>query len=144
MKNIYIFAFLVLFSCTHSKKTTTNKLIDLGTLRGATLPKYKVLKIDSIQNVYIIYAERNNLTYKIVSAKSSVSICRNAYINNEYGLMLHSLFAPQIVIEGDTLPRRQELVNSVDFNGATIATEAGCVDDIFSAENIEGLCIKWQ
>jgi hypothetical protein len=102
-----------------------------------------VTKLDSVNNVYLIYAERDNQIYKIVSKKIDSLDCKNIKLNGEYGFLLESLFPAMISNRGDTLWKRFDLVNAVDFNGTGIATEKGCVDDIFRADNVVGLCIKY-
>jgi hypothetical protein len=112
-------------------------------MRNGNLTKYKVTKLDSLENVYLIYVEKNGQLYKVVSKKLDSLDCKNIKLNGEYGLLLESLFPAMISERGDTLWRRLDLVNAVEFNGTTIATEKGCINDIFRADNVVGLCIKY-
>lgn len=112
-------------------------------VRNGNLPKYKVSKLDSLRNVYLIYAERNGKIYKIVSKKSDSMAYQNIKLNGEYGFLLQSLFPPMTTERGDTLWKRLDIVNAVEFNGTAIAIEKNCVNDIFRAENVMGLCITF-
>ncbi len=143
MKNYCILAVVFLLSCHHTKQVITHKEAPFVLTRNYNLPKYRVTKIDSVKAVYVIYAQKDSLLYKIVSGKADTIDCKNIKVNGEYGFMIHSLF-PTVVFGKDTLAGRPDLVNAVEFNGSSIMLEKGCVDDIFVADNVAGLCIKYQ
>ena len=130
-------------SYTNSKVISNRGQLPIALTRDAALPKYKVKKLDSLNSVYLIYAEKNNQLYKIVTGKVDNQDCKNIKVSGEYGFLIESLFSPMIFGKGDTLWKRLDLVNAVQFNGTTIITESGCVNDLFRADNVEGLCIKY-
>jgi len=111
--------------------------------KDVNLPKYKVIRLDSVKNVYLIYAEKNGQLYKIVTRKVDSQDCKNIKVSGEYGFLIESLFPPMISGKGDTLWKRLDMVNAVEFNGTTIVTEPGCVNDLFQADNVVGLCIRY-
>lgn len=104
---------------------------------------YKIQKIDSIDNVYLIYADRLNptsysniQTVKIVSKKLAVK-CRNKSlirVGSEYKINIISII-PDIV--------QKNHLNSVIFENTSISLENNNIkNDIYRSDNIEGLCYK--
>ena len=95
----------------------------------------RVVKIDSIGNYNIIYAKDfDDVKYKIVSAKSKID-CKNIQVNNEYEFVLfgsNKYF--NIVSSLDTY--------SVYPDGTRFLIENNWGGDLYSAQNLRGLCYK--
>lgn len=96
---------------------------------------YKILKIDSIADVYVVHAINNKQYFKIVSHKveSKDSYCERIKVGNKYRLNLKSLF-----LNKEKLPLS---VNGLDFYGQTINIEEDSIFDIHTANNLKGLCL---
>ena len=77
--------------------------------------EFKIVKIDSIKNVYMIYAERNDSVFKIISIKEDIGYCQCLRLNSVYVLSVVSYFPPIVIKEriagvryGDTQINRVE------------------------------------
>lgn len=102
---------------------------------------YEVLEIDSIESVYIIYAERTNVTIKntniikIVSSKDSTKCNKNKFIsvNKIYKLNLESLYPKNLV---------SHHLKGINYNGITIPFDKdyNVKKDLFVSSNLQGLC----
>jgi hypothetical protein len=93
---------------------------------------FQILNIDSLQQVYIIYATRNDSTIKIVSKKEIMDKCQPITAGQFYDLNITSLLwktASKMHIGG------------VKYNNQLIKLEGGkIVWDLFTSDNLKGLC----
>jgi hypothetical protein len=106
-------------SCTSKKTTKDKNTINL---------EYKIIKIDSINKVYLIYAKENESFYKILSLKVSnkLSTAKKIKLNNKYKLNLTSLDVPMYV-------------DGLDFYGEPIQIERDSIYDLHTVSNLKGL-----
>ncbi|MDR2236623.1 MAG: hypothetical protein LBE92_10905 [Chryseobacterium sp.] len=105
---------------------------------------YRIVKIDSIENVYLIYAERSdvnikNTVLKIVSAKTEKNCKKNKRIalENNYKLNVFSLYPKNLVSHN---------LGGITFNGVLIPFDKdyNIKKDLFITEDLKGLCYrKW-
>lgn len=135
MKLIYLNLFiLLLFSCNSTKKASTllssqtnnRELVD-------STNNYKILKIDSAENIYIILAQKKGLTYKIVSLQDSLRCIK---IGQCYNLVLKSVFPENQLQKGRFSVMRYGSVR-IPLGGSK-----EIVWDIFSIQNLKGLCLN--
>lgn len=123
---------LAVVSCFNQKKYPNKSKDNL-----TDLDLYRVYKIDSIRNFYLIYAERKDVPYKIVSEKAYVINCERIRINEKYPFILHSLLASRRVGNTKIMPGN---VDCFYYGDSTfICLEEG-IYDLHSADNIQGLC----
>lgn len=133
---VYAILILIFASCSPTKKsrsvsitqTDNFKLIDSTNI-------YRITKIDSIENIYVLYAQKNKLIYKIVSIHDSVKCIKNIEIGNFYNLSLRSVFPPNYL--------QKDRVSFVRYGSVNIPVggEKEMVWDLFSVENLKGLCL---
>ncbi|MGV0923457.1 hypothetical protein [Empedobacter tilapiae] len=123
----------VSISCNSSKKLLENEL------------NYKVEKIESLNNWNIIYLNRGNSKYKLVSLKKENRECNKIKVGKTYSFILHSRGENPPVINGIKL----KPINYLDINCYSYDSETEiCIDpekginDLYSAENLNGLCIN--
>lgn len=95
----------------------------------------EILKIDSTQDYYLIYANSNNLNYKIITRKCPYYE-RNIEVNKKYIVTIASL--------NKNLPEPFQISNPCDVSfgfeeGNNITNEAGWGCDIFYVYEILGL-----
>jgi hypothetical protein len=136
MKYLVLFGALIitLFACKSSK------------IEESRAPKilYKVNRIDSVKDVYIIYARHSDTIYKILSVKISAgNNCKPILINRSYAFELASLFVRNFNGKYDITPETVDLLTGVDFHGTLINIDEGVKNqrrDLFEAKNIQGLC----
>jgi hypothetical protein len=99
--------------------------------------KFEILNVDSIENVYLIYAKRKDSVVKIVSKKEGFCDCRTIEKGKFYDLHIKSLFPENFYQKRD--------VAGVKFNGMMIKLEGkGVIWDLFVSENLDGLCLVNQ
>jgi hypothetical protein len=111
----------------------------MGLFWGANLqedPKkenYEIIRIDSLNYVYKIYAKKDKSLYKIVSLKNDSIIKRFKRIKkgNCYKLELVSLFS-----DDKRLPIN---IGGVEFYGETIELERDSIVDLYTTKNLIGL-----
>ncbi|MCC9070722.1 hypothetical protein LNQ49_03785 [Flavobacterium sp. F-65] len=97
---------------------------------------YKIIRIDSINNVYSIYARRENLLFKILSLKNDNidKKLKKIKCGENYKLQLISL------LEGDS--RYPINIDGIDFHGQTIELERDSINDLYITKNLIGLYYK--
>jgi hypothetical protein len=141
MKKCLMVFFLVVFfasySCVSNKKVSyKNENVPFMQLHE----KYKVLRIDSIKNVYIVYAKKDSILYKIVSLKDSVQ-CTHVQVGKEYPFMLMSR-VPKDFKGMDISPNTIPHISGIDYYGTWIGFERDSINDIFISINLKGLCVQ--
>jgi len=96
---------------------------------------YKILELDSIQGLYLIYAQRNDSIFKVSSPKkNSLSNCLQLVIGEVYDLRLHSLM-------GNRVQKQEVAYYKYDTTYVKLG-DKGTVWDIYVSENLAGLCFK--
>jgi hypothetical protein len=140
MKKNFILLFVILGSCSHSKVLHTIQPNEISSDAQNTTP-YKVYKIDSINNFYLIYARRSDSLYKIVSKKEGVENCNRIRENGMYDFKLHAHSENRTIGGAKILPQNSLLVNCFSYDDSTkICLERDSINDLHYAENIRGLC----
>lgn len=105
------------------------------------LTTFRVYKIDSINSYYLIYAKKGVSIYKIVSKKVRVTKCDKININSNYGFKLHSSLHDRQIGAMKFLAQNSLLVNCFYYDKLTsICLEGDSIRDLYSAENLKGLC----
>ena len=95
---------------------------------------YKMVKLDSIDQVYMIYAEKNDSIFKILSKKEQTPNCQTLEVGKLYELDIVSMFLPE---EFHVKMRS----SGIKFNNVLIELERdSIVGDLFTSVNIEGKC----
>jgi hypothetical protein len=126
MNNLLIII-LITLSCR-----TVNQELKIDKSDSLSVTGYKISKIDSINEVYIIYAIRNDSIFKIVSEKENGG-CKKIKKGHTYDLECQSLITG---VSGKLH------IAGVKFNGTLIKLEGGkVVWDLFYCENLKGLCL---
>ena len=90
---------------------------------------YKISKIKTVRNYYVIYAISNGITVKIASKKEKVDHCNRIKKNESYPLILskiESLAGPE--------------VDCFSFDKKTVICKEPDAD-LYIATNLKGLCI---
>jgi hypothetical protein len=132
MKVILIIAVVAIMSCTQMGGKYSNE--DLT---------YRVYKIDSINNYYLIYASKNDSLYKIVSKKETMKNCNRIQKNGEYDFKLHSTLSNRHIGNMDISAKSLPHVNCFYYDEQTyICLERDSINDLFHADNIKGLCFQ--
>jgi len=129
---IQLIIILALVSCFNQKKYH-NKSKDYLT----DLDLYKVYKIDSIKNFYLIYAKRKDIPYKIVSEKTHVDNCEPIRVNEKYPFILHSRLSSRKIGNTKIMPGN---VDCFYYGDSTFICLEDAIYDLHSADNIKGLC----
>jgi hypothetical protein len=136
MKNlIFLLAsIIILFSCTGTKKGMTVK---------ENKTKYRIKKIDKNNSWYIIYADRNDTLFKIVSfAKNKIDeSCRKIVVGGIYDFELKSKKGNAPIIGGVKL-------DPVGYTGCYVFDKETtiCLEpkrgiyDLFFTNDLKGIC----
>lgn len=91
---------------------------------------YKIKMIKTVGKYYVIYAVKNDSTYKIVSKKEKINNCRKIRKDESYPLDLS-----EIQIMGGSE------VDCVSFDKKTVICKEPDAD-LCIANNLKGLCLK--
>ena len=104
--------------------------------------KYRIYKIDSINNYYFIYAIKGEKHFKIISEKQEVCNAEKIEINGNYDLSLWSWRKNPPVINGVA-------INSMDMymdiqwlsldDSTSVKIDGGVIDDLYFPNNLKGL-----
>lgn len=140
MKNIIVLI-LPLITCFelqfHNSSNPNSNTLDL--VKQDSI-KYKVYKIDSINNYYLIYVKQGRNIFKIVSKKEKIEKCNLIAVDNEYKIHLHSMLS----VNGHSIipPNAINEISGwrVD-DSTTINFEGDSIRDLYYADNIKGLCL---
>jgi hypothetical protein len=122
------------FSCK-SNKTSSNDYKVYSQVNNRTLSenKFEIIKIDSIENIYLIYAKKRDSIFKIATDKIRDSDCKKIKKNEFYELEIKSIFSPNFHQKLD--------ITGFKFSGTLIKFgDEGTVWDLFSCKNFKGLC----
>ncbi|MPS66751.1 hypothetical protein [Chryseobacterium sp.] len=134
MKNIVFIVVVsfILFSCATKPKAIAGY-------------NYRIVKIDSIENTYLIYAERadvsirNTNIIKIASEKTRTKCRKNNLINvdKNYKFNTFSLYPKDLV---------SHHIGGITYNGTLIPFDKdyNVKKDLFGTKDIEGLCYKYS
>jgi hypothetical protein len=111
------------------------------------LNSYKIIKLDSINNIYVLSAMRSDTLYKILSYKDSSHACRSIYVNNTYKLNLKSLFIRGFIDSSgrrfDITPEAVPGLTGFEYHGVLVSIDnlPNQKRDLFEATNLKGLCL---
>lgn len=95
--------------------------------------QFEIVKVDSVERVYIIYAKRRDSIIKIVSGKEEPITCKPIVQGEYYDLEVKSLLE---------LTSGKRHVGGIKYNGVIIKLEGDkVVWDLFICENLKGLCL---
>ncbi|MBI3220546.1 MAG: hypothetical protein HYZ44_13615 [Bacteroidetes bacterium] len=104
---------------------------------GSTL-HYKILRIDSTENVYCIYAMRNDSVFKILEKKEARNNCHRIVVDKDYDLKISSIFLPEEL-------HVKMRVAGIKFEGVMVnMEEEGVIRDLFTASNLIGTCYVFK
>lgn len=138
---LYIFPLIlfVFFGCSvtnQSKKNISNNEKE---------HEFTVFKVDSVNNYYLIYAEKEDTLYKIISQKDKLIDCNNRKVrtNRKYNFKLYSVWNQDLYINGVNVGLNQTpRVNCIEYEDNTIiCLEKDSINDLHQAKNLKGLCI---
>ncbi|GAA0891922.1 hypothetical protein GCM10009122_16010 [Fulvivirga kasyanovii] len=101
---------------------------------------YEVVKLDSLNDVYLIYAKKGGTLFKIASKRTSKEKCSRIEVGEKYPFYLESLFPRNFKGKYDLSPKSLPHVSGVDFYGTTVTLEPDSINDLFLARNVRGLC----
>lgn len=133
MKKFIILLLITIFAIGCCAKKQNQNQIDT---------RYEVYKIDSINNFYIIYAQNDNIKYKIISEKQVDNSCKKIQLNKEYSFKLISILQQKIQLGDKTFSSADNLlVNCFTFEGNTKICREKDISDLHRAENLKGLCL---
>lgn len=93
---------------------------------------HRIIRIDSVDQVYLIYTSKNNCLFKIMSAKEKLNDCNALELNQYYDLDVMSYFEGRDIVILE--------LAGVEFNGTEILFERDSINDLYVANNIKGLC----
>lgn len=131
MKNYILAVSAIVFIALSCKSSLPNRVSE---------NLYRIYKIDSINDYYLIYAKRGDSLFKIVSKRELVGKQQEIKVNKSYPLKLHSRRENLPTISGVKL----EPMNYLDVEcfgydkNTTICIERDSINDLHYAENIKG------
>jgi hypothetical protein len=128
---LILIAGLTFISCK-CRKTVENKNVI-----GISKNQYEIIKIDSIESVYLIYAKKGDSIVKIASKIENTTCINKIKKGDSLNLSIKSVF-------NETFYQRRNIAG-VNFNGTMIRLkEEGVLWDLFISDDIKGLCIIKQ
>jgi hypothetical protein len=111
------------------------------------LNSYRIIKLDSINHVYVLSAMRSDTLYKVLSYKDSSNKCRNIFVDKTYKLNLKSLFIRGFVDSSgrkfDITPDAVPGLTGFEYHGVLVSIDnlPNQKRDLFEATNLKGLCL---
>lgn len=135
MKANYLFFLIfsfILFKCNIKKEATLINQSFVGVSKDFN-NMYEIVKIDSIENVFLIYAKSNDSIFKIVSQKEISPNCNHIQLNESYDLKIVSVFPENFTQKRDKYGIKI-YSTLIKFENDSI------VWDLFITKNLKGLC----
>lgn len=129
---------LFCYSC-NAKRDLTNQ-----NSRNMKSDYFTIEQIKKEQNIYIIYASKNDTLFKILSGKRSIFHLgqEKIHLGGKYKLDLETLF-PKEIFGFPTMPPGGGGATATDFNGISVSIEPEKnIWDLFQVHNLNGLYIK--
>ena len=104
---------------------------------------YKIKKIKNEKSFYTIYAVRNDSTFKIISHTDNTTVfdCEKIKVGNSYILDLKTVF-PLDSLFGKAVAPNLGIRGYNVGNGKTVMLEEKSHNKIYTALNLNGLCVK--
>ena len=135
---IVVVIIFIIIGCKANSVIIDNNNVHVNTIDIT----YEIVKIDSINGIYIIYALQNKEYYKILSRKTNTTNnCQKIEVDKYYYFSLQSLFnegeVNGIEISREVLPH----VNAVSYYGTTFSIEPDSITNIYKSVNLSGLCL---
>jgi len=132
---------LFLSACHHKKVIDQSARTKDITIVSDT--SYLIVKLDSIKTAFVIYAKRNNSTYKIISGKNKLlnsrDSCNVICVGGKYDLKLKSWFT-QVDGMADVPMMR---IDGLLMGGERITFKnEDIIHDLFYDDRLNGLCLK--
>lgn len=138
MRSLVFFVIIGLFlSCSVVKPATGS--VDAPEVNSM----YKIKKIKNKKSFYIIYALRNDSTFKIISDidSTNTSGCEDIKIGKSYILDLKVVF-PLDSLFGKPVAPNLGIKGIIINNEKVVKAEEKSHNKIYTALNLHGLCIK--
>lgn len=132
----YIFLLLIVcYACSQTKHAISDNNIPDNT--------YKIGKIVDEKSYFIIYAQRNDSIFKIVSQKQEIKRipCVNIEVGKSYNLRLRIIF-PHDSILGYKTMNNLDISGTVLKGGVTVTIEERSHYRIYESEDLSGLCYQ--
>jgi len=102
---------------------------------------YRISKIKNEKSFFVIYAQRNDSTFKIVSAKETGNLhCKKIKVKNKYNLELRKIF-PLDSIMGYAIAPNLGVVFTYGEENKIVHREKKSHFTIYHATNLKGLCL---
>jgi len=138
-KKLILFVAIIsaLFSCTAlSKQDHKQSLDERKVSRTDTLNQYLILSVDTLTNVLVFKAKKQESIYKIVFLRKSTRKCiPYLRIGKFYNLNLKSVFPENFSLRyGESFVRYGTDMVSLERGN-------GIIHDLFSIQNAEELCL---
>jgi hypothetical protein len=135
MKYLVILIGIVIASSSQYKDANKKNVSD----------SYRVTKIDSINYFYLVYAQKKDSLYKIVSKKEAHIDCKKIKVGVSYKFVLHSMRENAPIIGNIKIaPVNYADVNCYQFDEKTKICKEEGIYDLYFVNNLHGLCFKNQ
>ena len=138
---IVTISILIFVSFSHFTIQKSN-LEDRNGLSDQIDSSFKVYKIDSINNYYLVYAKRHDSLFKIVSEKAINTNCEKIRVDNNYIMSLASIWTKPIMMGNlNVSPSMTPHVTCLGFDDSTsiCIDRANGIYDLFTCDNLVGL-----
>jgi hypothetical protein len=131
---IVLFSFvIVLLSLSYIGKKNNKLILKENQTNLNQSDKCEIIKIDSIDNIYLLYAKRNDSIVKIVSLKLKDMNCNQIKVGDRYNLKINSFFSKNY-------PQKLDIKGFKVSNTIIKLEKNGVIWDLFSSKNLKGLC----
>ena len=134
IKKTIIFIMLLMLtnvSCKQTKEINSN-------IPGNDL--FRIKSISEKKHVYIIYAERNDSVFKILSERNEYNRnieCAKIKTNKYYKLEIRATLPSRSIASGLA-------VSQLSYNGLIIKVEKKSHNTLYVVDNLDGLCLKLE
>lgn len=128
---------LAILSCTGPARVSSDKSSE------QTDTIFRIDAIDSVNSFYVIYAAKDNQSYKIVSKKGDIKGCRKIMVGEKYKFHLESILAEKVKIGGNEFSSSNSLkVNCFSFEDNTeiCKEQSKGINDLHKTKDLVGLC----
>ena len=143
--HIYILFLVIVLAASCKNSQSAISVAQNKVESDDSVNKYKILKINEVKGkVYIIYAQKGDSIYKIVSEKEKYPsiLCASIKVDNVIPLNLVQIFPQESILGVELSGSYYSTVKGLNVNDVMVEVDEKSNNTLYRAANLNGLCIK--
>lgn len=144
-EKIYILFLIVVFVVSCKSNSSAMVVMHNDTVQNySSINNFQILKIKKMENkVYVIYAQKGDSIYKVVSEKEKYTqiSCNPIKENSTVFLDLVQIFPQKSLFGLELSGSYYSTVRGMNINDVIVEVEESSNNSLYRADNLNGLCL---